>query len=84
MEISTTTAGGRATIAVGNTGPVIPPGQLDRLFEPFQRLGPGRLRAADGHGLGLAIGRAIPGAHGATLSATARPEGGLDVVVSFP
>jgi signal transduction histidine kinase len=82
VEISTATVDGRATIAVGNTGPVIPPGQLDRLFEPFQRLGPG-IRAADGHGLGLAIVRAIAGAHGATLSATARTEGGLDVVVSF-
>jgi K+-sensing histidine kinase KdpD len=39
---------------------------------------------ADGHGLGLAIVRAIAGAHGATLAATARTEGGLDVVVSFP
>jgi len=85
VEIRTaTTTDGRATITVGNTGPVIPPGQLDRLFEPFQRLGAGRIRAADGHGLGLAIVRAIAVAHGAVLSATARTEGGLDIEVSFP
>jgi signal transduction histidine kinase len=84
VEIRTTTTDGRATITVGNTGPVIPPGQLDRLFEPFQRLGTGRIRAADGHGLGLAIVRAIAVAHGATLSAAARPGGGLDIAVSFP
>lgn len=83
VEIRTATRDGQATITVGNTGPVIPAGQLDRLFEPFQRLGPG-MRAGDGHGLGLAIVRAIADAHGATLSASARPEGGLDVVVSFP
>jgi signal transduction histidine kinase len=40
--------------------------------------------ATGGHGLGLAIVRAIAGAHGATLTAAARPEGGLDVAVSFP
>jgi signal transduction histidine kinase len=57
---------------------------VDRLFEPFQRLGTGRIRAANGHGLGLAIVRAIAEAHGAWLCATARAEGGLDIVVSFP
>jgi signal transduction histidine kinase len=36
-----------------------------------------------GHGLGLAIVRAIASAHGATLTATARPQGGLDAQVSF-
>jgi signal transduction histidine kinase len=83
VEIRTAATDGRATITVGNTGPVIPPGQLERLFEPFQRLGPG-IRAGAGHGLGLAIVRAIADAHGATLCAAARPEGGLDIVVSFP
>ncbi|HUA31283.1 MAG TPA: HAMP domain-containing sensor histidine kinase [Streptosporangiaceae bacterium] len=84
VEISTGTAEGRATITVANTGPVIPARELDRLFEPFQRLGTRRIQAADGHGLGLAIVRAIAGAHGATLRASARTDGGLDIAVSFP
>jgi signal transduction histidine kinase len=71
-------------VTVGNTGPLIPPEEVDRLFQPFQRLGTERIRHADGHGLGLAIVRAIVGVHGATLSAKARPEGGLDVEVGFP
>ena len=37
-----------------------------------------------GHGLGLAIVRAIADVHGATLTAHARPDGGLDIQVSFP
>ncbi len=45
--------------------------------------GPQRVRRADGHGLGLAIVRAIAAAHDATLTANARPEGGLDISVSF-
>ena len=68
-------SGGRAVLRVSNSGPVIPPAEVDRLFEPFQRLGDERVRRQDGHGgghgLGLAIVRAIAVAHGAEL--TARP-----------
>jgi signal transduction histidine kinase len=84
IEIATTTTTGRATITVRNTGPVIPPGELERLFEPFQQLGSQRIRLTDGHGLGLAIVRAIASAHGATLIPHSRPEGGLDIEVRFP
>jgi CheY-like chemotaxis protein len=38
----------------------------------------------DGHGLGLAIVSAVAAAHGAGLAVRARPEGGLDVTVTFP
>jgi signal transduction histidine kinase len=84
VEISTTTKAGRANISMRNTGAVIPPDEVERLFQPFQRLGDERIRLADGRGLGLAIVHAIATAHGATLTARARPEGGLDVEVSFP
>jgi signal transduction histidine kinase len=83
VEIATAAAGGVATVSVTNTGPVIPAGEVDRLFQPFQRLGAERVRQDGGHGLGLAIVRAIAGVHGATLTATARPGGGLAVTVSF-
>ena len=84
VRISTTMTDGHAVIRVGNTGPVIPPGELDRLFQPFQQLGRERTRHGDGHGLGLAIVHAIATAHGAAVTATARPGGGLDIEVSFP
>lgn len=84
LDISTTIADGRAVVSVSNTGPVIPLAEMDRLFQPFQRLGSERLRHASGHGFGLAIVRAIAGVHGATVAANARPEGGLCVEVSFP
>jgi len=38
----------------------------------------------DGHGLGLAIVRAIAAAHKAAVRVTAGSEGGLDIEVSFP
>ncbi|MGH3155962.1 MAG: sensor histidine kinase, partial [Streptosporangiaceae bacterium] len=84
VEIATTITDGRAVLTVSNTGRPIPPGDVDRLFQPFQRLGSDRLRHTSGHGLGLAIVRAIADTHGATLTGTARPEGGLDIEVSFP
>jgi signal transduction histidine kinase len=81
--ISTAAIAGRAIISVSNTGPVIPPAEVSRLFQPFQRLGTERLRHVGGHGLGLAIVRAIAGAHHAALTVQARPEGGLEITVSF-
>jgi signal transduction histidine kinase len=84
VEIATATVEGGARITVRNTGPVVPPDQVERLFQPFQQLGGQRIRHTAGHGLGLAIVRAIAGAHGATLTARSRPEGGLDIEVTFP
>jgi signal transduction histidine kinase len=84
VDVETTMREGRAVLRISNTGTVIPPYELNRLFQPFQRLGHERLRHGDGHGLGLAIVRAIAAAHRATITATPRPEGGLDIEVSFP
>ena len=80
----TVSAAGKATLRVTNTGAVIPPDQVERLFQPFQRLGGVRTGNGDGYGLGLSIVRAIAGAHGATLTSRAQPEGGLDIEVAFP
>jgi len=76
--------GAPGEFSISNTGPVIPADQVGRLFEPFQQLGRDRIRHGGGHGLGLAIVHAIARAHGAALTARARPGGGLDVTVRFP
>jgi signal transduction histidine kinase len=83
-EVSTAAVGGQAALRVRNTGAVIPPDLLGRLFQPFGRAGGERIRHTGGHGLGLAIVQAIARAHGATLTPRAQPEGGLDVEVTFP
>lgn len=84
IEVATRAIDGRATLIVSNTGPVVPPDAVDDLFQPFHRLGANRVATAEGLGLGLSIVRAIADAHDATLSATARPEGGLTILVAFP
>jgi signal transduction histidine kinase len=84
VQVATTTSGGRAILSVTSSGPVIPPAEVGRLFQPFQRLGTRRARRGNGHGLGLSIVRAIATAHGATITPKARPGGGLAVEVAFP
>lgn len=74
-----------ALLFVENDGPVIPPQEVGRLLEPFQRLGRDRVpHSAGGSGLGLAVARAVVNAHAGTLTARARTEGGLAVTVTLP
>jgi two-component system, OmpR family, sensor kinase len=60
---------GRLEIAVSDTGPGIPPDQLEQIFERFHRVDRSRSRETGGSGLGLAIARAIVEAHGGTIRA---------------
>jgi signal transduction histidine kinase len=84
IEVATYASAGRAAFSVVNTGPVLPPGELTRIFEPFQRFRPFGRRPADGVGLGLAIVQAIATAHDATVTAQARNSGGLKIEIDFP
>jgi signal transduction histidine kinase len=84
VDVETAMADGVARLTVENTGPVVPPGQIERMFEPFQRLARDRTDDADGLGLGLSIVEAIAHAHHATVTAKPRPAGGLIVGVNFP
>ncbi len=83
VQVTTGCRAGRPFLAVTNSGPVIPPDQLGRLFQPFQRMDPAR-RAPGGLGLGLAIVQAIAAAHGADLNAVTRAAGGLAIEIRFP
>ena len=84
VEITTGTRHQHAFLAVTNSGPTIPPEEVPRLLQPFQRLHGTRTNHASGNGLGLAIVDAIAAAHRATLTAQPRPGGGLTVEVAFP
>ncbi len=83
VRVASGTSNGHAVLSVTNSGQVIPPAEVDRLFQPFQRLGPRPARRNGGHGLGLSIVRAIATAHGAAIGARALPAGGLAVDVTF-
>ena len=81
IEVSVASAE-RPTLMVTNSGPIVPGDDVNRLLQPFQRLAPDRI--GEGLGLGLSIVAAIAGAHDAELTVRARPEGGLEVEVTFP
>jgi signal transduction histidine kinase len=83
IEVATGTSGVRTSLSVASSGQAIPPAEVGRLFQPFQRLGPRRAGRDNGHGLGLSIVRAIAIAHGATIAAQPRPGGGLAIDVTF-
>jgi signal transduction histidine kinase len=83
VAVETATVDGHARLTVENTGPVVPVGQVERIFEPFQRLPLDRTDDADGLGLGLSIVQAIAQAHDATVAAEPRAGGGLVVRVDF-
>ncbi|GAA3607574.1 ATP-binding protein [Nonomuraea rosea] len=82
VEITTQSCGTHVALTVANSGPVIPGDQIQRLFQPFQKLAPDR-HGRDGYGLGLAIVDAVTRSHHAALTAEARPEGGLAITVRF-
>jgi signal transduction histidine kinase len=82
VAISTTTDDGASLVRVVNTGRLVPPDQVGRLFLPFARLDD-RTRH-DGFGLGLTLVSSIAAVHGGTVEATAVTTGGLDISVRLP
>ena len=84
VEITTGTRDRYAFVSIANTGPTVPPEEIQRLFQPFQRLGGGRTHHNNGHGLGLSIVQAIANAHRAEISARPWADGGLTIEISFP
>ncbi|HUE27743.1 MAG TPA: HAMP domain-containing sensor histidine kinase, partial [Solirubrobacteraceae bacterium] len=83
LSVWTGVRAGLPTVLVSNTGPIVTSDEAGTLTEPFRRLN-GTRTDGRGSGLGLSIVAAIASAHGGVMSVTARPQGGLDVEVSFP
>jgi signal transduction histidine kinase len=83
VQITTTTADGRAVFSIINTGPEVPDGDIGHLVEPFQRAGADRTNHTGGLGLGLSIVHAIANAHNAQLDILPRERGGLAIDVRF-
>lgn len=89
LQVTVTSADGRARVAVRDRGPGFSEAVLPRAFEPFVMGGDtARSPGAHGMGLGLALVRRIVEAHGGTASAFNVSDGertaGAEVAVELP
>lgn len=74
-------APGAVLFSVANSGPPVPPAELERLFQPFWQAGREDRRGA---GLGLSICRSIVEAHGGTVWAESAPGMRLKILFLLP
>ncbi len=84
VEVRLESLPGEALVTVRDHGEGVPDAELERLFEPFARVGEARDRASGGYGLGLAITRRAVTAHGGRVLAANAPDGGLVVTLRLP
>jgi signal transduction histidine kinase len=75
---------GRARLVVEDTGPGVPVGMREHIFERFRQVDGGLNRQFGGTGLGLAIARDFVLLHGGSLRAEEAPGGGARFVVELP
>ncbi|WP_027061991.1 ATP-binding protein [Mesorhizobium loti] len=73
----------RAVLTISDNGPGIPPDLINKAFEPFFRVDPGRQQFIPGAGLGLAIAKEIIERYGGTVTLENRQGGGLAQTVVF-
>lgn len=84
VEVAARIADGWLEVRVRDHGPGITESMLERVFEPFVRVGDARDRGSGGHGLGLAIAKRAIGLHGGEIAAANHPDGGLEITIRLP
>ena len=82
VQVSLYASGDWLSIRVEDDGPGLPDAALGVIFEPFVRFREDR--GNDGYGLGLAITRHTIEAHGGSVSAINRDQGGLCIEMRLP
>lgn len=74
----------KARLTVSNTGNVIPPDQLEHIFERFYRIDKSRARQTEGYGLGLSIAQTIAVLHHGKITVSSSPEHGTTFTFTLP
>jgi signal transduction histidine kinase len=72
------------SFSVSDTGPGIPPEDLDRIFERFFRRDPSRSRDTGGSGLGLSIAKSLVERQGGQISVQSELWRGTTFTLQFP
>jgi signal transduction histidine kinase len=84
VHVATNLDGPDVQLLIDSSGPPLDQNDVQKLGQPFRRLGAERTASDTGVGLGLSIVAAIATAHGGALRLHARDEGGLRVVIELP
>ena len=84
IGVTTADDGAAAHLVVESDGPFLDERKVQELGQPFRRLGADRTAVDGSIGLGLSIVAAIVAAHDGSLGLHARPESGLQVVITLP
>jgi two-component system OmpR family sensor kinase len=84
VSIGLRAEGTDAVLTVADSGPGLSDEALAHAFDRFWRGDPSRARDSGGAGLGLAIVAAVARAHGGSVSAENRPDGGACFTVRVP
>ena len=74
---------GGISLVVRDTGPGIPPDEVEQVLSPFGQGAIARQRAEDGAGLGLPIVKGLAELHGARMSIRSKMRLGTEVSVTF-
>ena len=82
--MSTCAGNGYPILFFEDSGPGVPQGALDHLFDRLYRVERSRSRAQGGSGLGLSICKSIVNALGGEIRATNGNLGGLRIEVELP
>lgn len=70
--------------AIADTGPGIPPQQVEHIFDRFYRTEEARSRESGGLGLGLAIAKELAELHGGRIEVSSQPGSGSTFTVTLP
>ena len=84
VTIECGTRNGSLVTSVRDTGPGIRPGDLQRLFQPFQQIDTGLNRRHEGTGLGLSICKSLTGLLGGEIGVTSEWGSGSTFSFALP
>jgi signal transduction histidine kinase len=75
---------GDLVLSISDTGIGIPPGQIERVFQPFEQVADHLTREHEGTGLGLPIAKALIELHGGELVLGSQPGAGTTARIRLP